>query len=334
MPDVFAGRGYYLWAGDIQYQAGDIVIRNFGVYLCPVTHISSASFIGDVVAGYWTPAGFGVGDIKSTAGVRSVAQPGFLLTNGASYLRADYPDLFGVLTATQSCTLTIAAPGVVTAAAHGLSTGSRISFETSGSLPTGLVAGTNYYAIRIDANTFFVASTYATALAGAKITTSGSQSGTQTLRNNPWGVPDLLHFSVPDFRGLFLKGTGQQGYAAWSTADYVSFIGQYYQDVMQGHKHALDHTHGSVTTGGRSAYHQHTLVTGAFGSSGSSVVTGAASQSSYATGNDNADHTHSVTIGAFTGDTGVCKTDGSHGTPRTATVTEPASAGVLFSIKY
>ncbi len=49
-------------------------------------------------------------------------------------------------------TITIAAPGVVTWAAHGLSINDTIRFTTSGALPTGLSAGTTYY---IEAATYF-----------------------------------------------------------------------------------------------------------------------------------------------------------------------------------
>jgi len=77
-------------------------------------------------------------------------------------------------------TVTIAAPGVVTWATHGLATGSAVQFTTTGALPTGITAGTTYYAIKVDANTFQIASSSANAYAGTAITTSGSQSGVHT----------------------------------------------------------------------------------------------------------------------------------------------------------
>lgn len=83
-------------------------------------------------------------------------------------------------------TMTIAAPGVVTLANHGLVLGEQVKFTTTGALPTGVVAGTTYFAIPIDANTFWIATTYANAVAGTKITTSGSQSGTHTLFRVSW----------------------------------------------------------------------------------------------------------------------------------------------------
>jgi len=78
-------------------------------------------------------------------------------------------------------TITIAAPGVVTYTAHGLKTGDWIQLTTTGALPTGLTASTNYWVIYNDANSFWLATSKANAASGTKITTSGSQSGTQTL---------------------------------------------------------------------------------------------------------------------------------------------------------
>ena len=74
-------------------------------------------------------------------------------------------------------TITIAAPGVVTWTNHGLSVNDTIRFTTSGALPTGLSAGTTYYVKEVlSANTFTVSAS----AGGAAITTSGTQSGTQT----------------------------------------------------------------------------------------------------------------------------------------------------------
>lgn len=75
-------------------------------------------------------------------------------------------------------TITIATPGVVTLAAHGLSNGDRVSFTTSGALPTGLTAGAVYYVVNAATNTFELSATSG----GSSIATSGSQSGTHTLR--------------------------------------------------------------------------------------------------------------------------------------------------------
>ncbi len=78
-------------------------------------------------------------------------------------------------------TVTLATPGVFTLTGHKLQTGDAIILSTTGALPTGLTAGTVYYVVKIDANTFNLSDTQAHALAGTnKIATSVSQSGTHT----------------------------------------------------------------------------------------------------------------------------------------------------------
>lgn len=77
-------------------------------------------------------------------------------------------------------TVTIAAPGVFTLTGHKLQTGDAITLSTTGALPTGLTAATVYYVVKVDADTFNLATTLANALAATKITTSGSQSGVHT----------------------------------------------------------------------------------------------------------------------------------------------------------
>jgi hypothetical protein len=82
--------------------------------------------------------------------------------------------------ANATITMTIAAPGVVTWTAHGMSTGQSITFTTTGALPTGLTANTQYFVTVVDANTFKLSTTRKTLAAGTFITTSGTQSGVHT----------------------------------------------------------------------------------------------------------------------------------------------------------
>lgn len=80
-------------------------------------------------------------------------------------------------------TITIAAPGIISWAAHGFSAGSAFQLATTGALPTGLTAGTTFYVCsgaNLLAGSFAAATTIANALAGTCITTTGSQSGTQS----------------------------------------------------------------------------------------------------------------------------------------------------------
>jgi hypothetical protein len=74
-------------------------------------------------------------------------------------------------------TISIAAPSVVTWTGHGLSVNDTIRFTTTGALPTGLAINTTYFVKEVlSANTF----TVSTSAGGAAVTTSGTQSGTQT----------------------------------------------------------------------------------------------------------------------------------------------------------
>lgn len=77
-------------------------------------------------------------------------------------------------------TVSTGGPAVITYNGHGLSTGAGVNFTTTGSLPSGMSVGVNYYVVRIDNNSFWIANSVANAFSGNKISTSGSQSGTHT----------------------------------------------------------------------------------------------------------------------------------------------------------
>lgn len=84
-------------------------------------------------------------------------------------------------------TMTIASPAVVTMGVtgkgHGLVAGSPIKFSTTGALPTGVTAGTQYYVIStgLTETTF----QFSTSNGGAAVNTSGSQSGVHTCLPGP-----------------------------------------------------------------------------------------------------------------------------------------------------
>lgn len=78
-------------------------------------------------------------------------------------------------------TVTIGSPGVFAMFRHGLVAGDAIVLETTGTLPSGLASNTTYYVIgtNLGPNLFSVSETPG----GSAINTSGSQSGTHTLRS-------------------------------------------------------------------------------------------------------------------------------------------------------
>lgn len=101
-----------------------------------------------------------------------------------------------------TATISIASPGVVTFTAHGLSAGDAIKFDTTGTLPTGLVAGTTYYVLAtgLTANTFQLSAT----VGGTAIVTSGSQTGVHTLTTVTKGTQQY-------FMGLVMSNQQQGG---------------------------------------------------------------------------------------------------------------------------
>jgi hypothetical protein len=78
---------------------------------------------------------------------------------------------------TATVTISIAAPGVVTWAAHGLPVDTMVIFSTTGALPTGLFAGVVYYVRNPALNTFQLSATKGGTVS---INTSGTQSGVHT----------------------------------------------------------------------------------------------------------------------------------------------------------
>lgn len=71
---------------------------------------------------------------------------------------------------------------ILTAAAHGLETGDRVRVTTSAAdLPAGLTIDTDYYVIKLSADTFSVATTDALATAGTAVTLSDAGTGTHTV---------------------------------------------------------------------------------------------------------------------------------------------------------
>lgn len=131
------------------------------------------------------------------------APTGFLLCDGTAVSRTTYANLFSILNPTLGTfTVTVASPAVATLTSHGLQTGDSVYLTTTGALPTGLAQNTRYWVIRNDANAFGLATSLANALAGTRISTSGTQSGTHTARLTPYGIGDgSTTFNLPDFKG-------------------------------------------------------------------------------------------------------------------------------------
>lgn len=130
------------------------------------------------------------------------------------------------------------AAGLFHLTGHGFVTGDKLFLTTTGALPTGLTANTIYYVIGNDANSFWLATTLANAIAGTKIATSGTQSGVHTAWACPYGLGDgSTTFNLPDLRGqapvgadTMFPATAQgaaAGAAGWLTGLAGKFGSQY-----------------------------------------------------------------------------------------------------------
>lgn len=187
------------------------------------------------------------GEISDYTG--RTAPTDWLFCDGTAYSRTTYATLFGVICASMgTVTTTIAAPGVLTLTAHALQTGDSVYMTTTGALPTGLSANTLYYAIRTGANTFNLATSRANAYAATAITTTGSQSGTHTLRWCPYGLGDgSTTFNVPDFRGRVIAGNDYMGGTAASRLTNTTLDGGNVGGTGGAQTVNLSHQHSGTT---------------------------------------------------------------------------------------
>ena len=193
---IVKGNGTALVIGDI-VGANHLMILNYSSAL-------SKWVLQNPSAGTAVP----VGAVLEYAG-NGAAPAGYVL-DGSVLSRSAYPALFALYVTnagftTQTFTCTIAAPGVFTKSSHGFTGGERLRLSTTGALPTGLNTTTDYFVEKIDANTFYLT----TSVFGiaTRITTSGTQSGTQTYLQSLYGLGDgSTTFNTPDIRGLFTRG--------------------------------------------------------------------------------------------------------------------------------
>lgn len=193
---------------------------------------------------------------------------GWLECVGQELNVSDYPELYDALCPKVQTTISNASPAVIDPVgrrpewgaigdnidAGNIHVNTAIVFETTGSLPTGLTAGTVYYVKTLAPSTpesFTVSATRG----GAAINTTSAGSGTHYFRPVPFGVGSGT-FNLPDFRGRMPVGrdtttdfqyegiTGGETTHALTTAELAS------------HSHAVgtlavgnesSHTHGAGT---------------------------------------------------------------------------------------
>jgi hypothetical protein len=119
-----------------------------------------------------------------------------------------------------TATITIASPAVVTSTIL-YSEGAAVVFSTTGALPTGITAGTTYFAFNNAGLTFQLLDT-----AGNIVNTSGTQSGTQTITPNDIPVVQNYILISDTFRFILTFGVNDYGSAVqdpmlirWSSQD-------------------------------------------------------------------------------------------------------------------
>jgi hypothetical protein len=102
----------------------------------------------------------------------------FAGTDDRLYLASNSDYSWTPVSEVTTVTISNASPGVVTLVAHGFAANDPVVFYTTGTLPTGLTAGTKYYVKTVlTADTFTVSAT----AGGAAINTSSAGSGTHSV---------------------------------------------------------------------------------------------------------------------------------------------------------
>lgn len=109
------------------------------------------------------------------ATTQNITLSGAQTIDGVSVVAGDRVLVKDQFASSQTATITIAAPGVITVGSS-VTAGTKVEFTTTGALPTGLTVGQPYYVLAT--GTSFSLSLIS---GGAPITTSGTQSGTHTL---------------------------------------------------------------------------------------------------------------------------------------------------------
>ena len=105
-----------------------------------------------------------------------------------------------------TATITIASPAVVTSTVL-YNEGAAVSFSTTGALPTGITAGTTYFAFNNSGLTFQLLNA-----AGAVVNTSGTQSGVQTI--TPQDIPLMQNYFTVSGTSRFIITYGVNDYGS------------------------------------------------------------------------------------------------------------------------
>lgn len=140
--------------------------------------ISEFPKIGDNVQGLTKPIIYGDWTDPSTLTDRTASVPAFLVNGADPFLQIDK---------TNVVELSISSPGVATLTGHNFDADDPIKFDTTLNLPTGIIAGTTYYAQPINVNTFNISATPG----GSLINFTGFEDGEHTVQPSTTSYENL-----------------------------------------------------------------------------------------------------------------------------------------------
>jgi hypothetical protein len=128
-----------------------------------------------------------------------------------------------------SITISIAAPGVITLPpGFTFVDDTAITFTSTGALPTGLSVGQVYFVVNYSSSTFNVALT----IGGTPITTSGGQSGTQSISPRGIDIADIGDADAPIFQNFMLISDASRQVLVFGTNDIQGSAAADYLDPM------------------------------------------------------------------------------------------------------
>jgi hypothetical protein len=127
---------------------------------------------------------FGVDNTEMTAGGDNTVNIA-LVQGGAGYVEVPAIAIAAQTVLTIATTAVSTANGTITATAHKLLTGTKLTYSAASSTVLGgLTDATAYYVVYVDANTFKLASSLANAQAGTTITLTGTGNSSQTFTSD------------------------------------------------------------------------------------------------------------------------------------------------------
>jgi len=180
-----------------------------------------------------------VGTVVPFAGSRVAS--GYLLLDGSNVSRTTYSALYAWMCPSGTVTFTVGS-NLVNWSSHPIANWDRVVFSTTGTLPTGVTAGTTYYARDVVAGTSFK---LATSIGGAALTMSGSPTGTHTCQGLGFGLGDgSTTFTLPDLRGEFIRG-----HDLGRGIDSNRSLGAFQDHQLQDHLHTTGSTDGACASG-------------------------------------------------------------------------------------